>query len=224
MANDDLTGTVVTGEANSPEASSGDIEPQTALALFDELLSFQESFKPEEATQTEKPMSLIDQFLFDLDGGVQGVSLESEEESTQIETDESVRESPAGDAISYIDTAGNLTGGIGHLLTPEEKKKYPEGANIPQEVVNKWFEVDIDEADKDADRFFKTPNPELKAILINMAFNLGLTKLNEFKKMKAALEAEDFKEAAAQMKDSKWFDQVGVRAKRLVARMKALSK
>ena len=59
-------------------------------------------------------------------------------------------------------------------------------------------------------------------IITNMAFNLGWFRLASFKKMFAAIKAKDYKTAAAEMKDSKWFKQVGWRSKRLVARMKGV--
>ena len=48
-----------------------------------------------------------------------------------------------------------------------------------------------------------------------MIFNLGLTKLLNFKKFLAAMEAEDWEEAGKQMLDSRWAKQVGNRADRL---------
>ena len=51
--------------------------------------------------------------------------------------------------------------------------------------------------------------------LINMCFNLGITRLLGFKKMIAALEMGDYQEAANQMLDSKWARQVGGRSGRL---------
>lgn len=56
--------------------------------------------------------------------------------------------------------------------------------------------------------------------LINMCFNLGLTRLMGFKKMLAAIEQEDYQEAAEQMLDSKWARQVGARADRLAKIMR----
>ncbi|MCK5601839.1 lysozyme [Candidatus Pacearchaeota archaeon] len=49
-------------------------------------------------------------------------------------------------------------------------------------------------------------------VLINMCFNLGIVRLGQFKKMRAALEVGDFDEASRQMLDSKWARQVGRRA------------
>lgn len=54
-----------------------------------------------------------------------------------------------------------------------------------------------------------------KSVLIDMTYNMGITKLKKFKKMIAAIEQEDWKEAAAQMKDSAWYKQVGNRSKKL---------
>ena len=54
------------------------------------------------------------------------------------------------------------------------------------------------------------PHNVRKAVL-DLAFNLGRDKLNTFKKMRKALENDDYNTAAAEMKDSKWFDQVKTR-------------
>lgn len=138
-------------------------------------------------------------------------------ESAQIEIDEGrVME-------SYVDTEGHLTGGVGHLLTDAEKALYPEGTPIPKEVVDEWYRIDLEEAEADADKFYKTDDPNLKAILTNMSFNLGSTRLGKFVKLKEALIAGDYEEAAAQMLDSKWAGQVKGRATRLIERMTSLA-
>jgi len=48
-----------------------------------------------------------------------------------------------------------------------------------------------------------------------MAFNLGVPRLLKFKKTIAAIQREDWEEAAEQMLMSKWAIQVGSRAYRL---------
>jgi lysozyme len=45
--------------------------------------------------------------------------------------------------------------------------------------------------------------------MINLCFNLGITKLLTFKKALAAMEQEDFELAAEEFLDSKWAKQVG---------------
>ena len=52
--------------------------------------------------------------------------------------------------------------------------------------------------------------------LIDMAFNLGETRLKKFKKMLAALKEEDFELAAVEAQDSLWFTQVKSRGRKIV--------
>jgi len=59
-----------------------------------------------------------------------------------------------------------------------------------------------------------------KKCIANMAFNIGVNGVLKFKKMIAAIEAKNYELAGEEMKDSKWYVQVGDRAKRLVATMK----
>ena len=56
-------------------------------------------------------------------------------------------------------------------------------------------------------------------ILIDMAFNMGVPRLCKFKKMWAAVEAEDFPTAAKEMLDSRWATQVKGRATKLANAM-----
>lgn len=58
-----------------------------------------------------------------------------------------------------------------------------------------------------------------QAVLISMAFNLGMAGLLRFKKMIAALQALDFQQAAEEMLDSQWATQVGQRAVELSSMM-----
>jgi lysozyme len=48
-----------------------------------------------------------------------------------------------------------------------------------------------------------------------MAFNLGMPRLNKFKKMWSAIEDKDYDHAAVEMLDSRWAEQVKGRATRL---------
>jgi len=57
-------------------------------------------------------------------------------------------------------------------------------------------------------------------VLVDMAFNLGKPRLANFRKMIAAIDAEDWDEAAAQMMDSRWYRQVKTRGDRNVTVMK----
>jgi lysozyme len=56
-------------------------------------------------------------------------------------------------------------------------------------------------------------------VLVDMGFNLGIPTLMKFQNMWAAIEDENWEEAADQMMDSKWARQVGRRAERLCQAM-----
>jgi len=60
-------------------------------------------------------------------------------------------------------------------------------------------------------------------VLLDMAFNLGLAGLLNFKNTLAAIRAGDYQRGATMMLDSKWARQVGQRAERL-SRMMATGK
>ena len=56
-------------------------------------------------------------------------------------------------------------------------------------------------------------SPEgVRLVLTDMAYNLGTKGLLGFRKMLAALKADDFSSAAEELKDSKYFKQTGLRA------------
>lgn len=67
---------------------------------------------------------------------------------------------------------------------------------------------------------FHKLTPTRKDALVNMAFNLGVAGLLKFKKMIAALEADDYNLAAAEMLDSQWAKQVGNRAGELARQIR----
>jgi lysozyme len=77
---------------------------------------------------------------------------------------------------------------------------------------------DITICEEEATRVFKwfadLTDVRQRAI-INMIFNLGLTKLLNFKKFLAAMEAGDYTTAGKEMLDSRWARQVGNRSDRL---------
>lgn len=53
-------------------------------------------------------------------------------------------------------------------------------------------------------------------VLISMAFNLGIDGLRKFRRFLSALEAGDYERAAAEMRNSAWYGQVGERGPKLV--------
>ena len=58
-----------------------------------------------------------------------------------------------------------------------------------------------------------------RAVLVDMAFNLGVPGLLGFRRMLAAVRARDWETAAREMLDSRWAGQVGHRAEELAKMM-----
>lgn len=56
----------------------------------------------------------------------------------------------------------------------------------------------------------------VKRVLIGMAFNMGIYGLLDFHHMLSAFKQNDYREAIRQMKNSKWFTEVGSRGTDLV--------
>ena len=126
----------------------------------------------------------------------------------------------------YLDHLGLKTCGIGHLcLDGEPEFDMPVGTPISDERVNELFDEDVKimvgECEKLYPYFEELPE-EAQQIICNMMFNLGRPRLSKFKMMKRAVDNRDWKEAASQMKSSKWYSQVKNRADRLVNRMERI--
>ena len=126
----------------------------------------------------------------------------------------------------YLDHLGLPTCGIGHLIKEDDPEHGLEvGTKIDEERVNELFETDIketiDECKLIYNDFDDLPE-ESQYIIANMMFNMGRPRLSRFHKMKQAVDNRDWKEAANQMIDSRWYKQVPNRANRLVNRMKGI--
>jgi lysozyme len=124
----------------------------------------------------------------------------------------------------YLDTEGYPTYGVGHLVTKKEMSKYGTvGTSVSYMHIIDTFLEDLDIAIEETYRvipYLEELPEDAQTILVNMCFNLGSARLSKFKKMLAALEQRDFDTAADEMIDSRWYQQVKLRAKELVTRMR----
>ncbi len=141
----------------------------------------------------------------------------------------------------YKCPAGYWTVGVGRNLEgkplrPDEQEYVLGGRGLkPDEVIELLKERgitkdealfllgnDIEDAVADLRNFgwFEDLDPVRKKVVIDMRYNLGPTRFREFRRMIAALAAGDYKAAAAEMTNSKWYYQVGTRARRLVEMMR----
>ena len=107
----------------------------------------------------------------------------------------------------YHDTTGHLTIGYGRNL---------DEIGITQREAEAMLETDLTVAYQDAKSLAGDAWAELssnrKVVLMDMAFNLGKSRLKRFVKMWEALDNKNYDRAAKEMLDSLWATQVGQRA------------
>lgn len=110
----------------------------------------------------------------------------------------------------YKCPAGATTIGYGRNL---------DALGISLEEAEHMLESDCQRAIADARTLF--PNLDSysanrQLALVDMSFNLGLTKLSQFRRMKSAIDIGDWSKAAQCARESKWYGQVGNRSKWVV--------
>ena len=122
----------------------------------------------------------------------------------------------------YLDSLGLPTVGIGHLVQPHEKERFKEGATISRDEIEDLFLIDLNRACAGAEQLIgqmykgdKRLPQAIEHVIVEMVFQLGQNGVSKFRKMWEALSKGDRKEAAAQMKDSRWHSQTPVRCEAL---------
>lgn len=110
----------------------------------------------------------------------------------------------------YKCTAGANTIGYGRNL---------DDGGITQAEADFMLDNDIAKCKSQLEKFtwYTRQPPDVQSALVNMCFNLGITRLLQFKKMIAALEVHKYNIAATEALDSAWAKQVPNRAKEIIA-------
>lgn len=114
----------------------------------------------------------------------------------------------------YLDTVGKQTIGYGRNISD---------VGISKDEAEYMLANDIKRTIKDVRILFTnfdSLSVNRQSVLVNMMFNLGMTKLSQFSNMNNAIKNGDFAAVSAQMLDSKWAKQVGNRAIELAQLMK----
>lgn len=125
----------------------------------------------------------------------------------QLQRDEGLRLTP------YTDSTGHLTIGYGYNLSN----------GIPKFIADALLEYKMNEARDDVARtlpWASTLDQARHDVLVNMAYNLGIGGLLEFRRTLTAIQAGAWEQAAIDMLESKWATQVGDRAERLAKQMR----
>jgi lysozyme len=126
----------------------------------------------------------------------------------ELVIDEGVRLKP------YRCTAGKLTIGIGRNLDDR-------GITMGEATI--LLANDIAVVTQDLDRalpWWTTLSEVRQRVMVNMAFNLGISRLLGFKNTLTLIKIAKYEDAAKEMLDSNWARQVGPRAIRLAKMMR----
>jgi lysozyme len=118
---------------------------------------------------------------------------------------------------AYEDSLGFTTIGVGRLIDARR------GGGLRDSEIDFLLSNDIEE--KTAQVLAAFPwvtklNEPRRAVLINMAFQMGIRGLGGFHRMLGSIEDGQYGEAAAEMLDSTWAKQTPERANRLATQMK----
>lgn len=141
---------------------------------------------------------------------------------SEIAADEGIRSTP------YKDSRGNWTGGIGHNLSAHgiswSQIAQWLKAGIPDEVIKEWFGEDIEAAIQCCDQVFSgygdLPD-EAQRVLANMAFDL-MYQLWDWHDLRRDISASNWKDASADILQSRFAAEDPGRCRRLVARMRTI--
>ena len=106
----------------------------------------------------------------------------------------------------YTDMTGNPTIGYGHNLRAKSITPFAGGVILDDDL--EWFIENLPHKLP----FFNDLDSARQAVLIDMAYNLGMNGLLGFKEMLDAMEAKDFDKAADALQNSAWYSQVHSRA------------
>ena len=135
----------------------------------------------------------------------------------ELRRDEGVRYVP------YLDTARppKRTVGVGHNMDVSPLPadwKFPLSDAQVNQILARDIETTLAKLDK-AMTWWRSLDEVRQRVVANMAFNLGIGGLLGFKNTLAAMQRGSYAVAAAGMKASAWYGQVGARAVRLCAAM-----
>jgi lysozyme len=105
-------------------------------------------------------------------------------------------------------SGGKITGGVGWNFSDRP---------LPQSVIDMLLELAMNDAIANASAlpYWSRLNDARQLVVADLMYNPGPTRFRRFVKFNAAMEAGDFADAADELVDSKWHEQVGRRALKL---------
>lgn len=140
----------------------------------------------------------------------------------QLMRDEGTRRAPDGTHVAYRCPAGALTIGYGHNLDANPIEGLDALSCISEAQAREILTADAAAFAAALDEeipWWRRLNAPRQAVLLNMAFNMGVDGLLKFKNTLRAVREMRWKDARDGMLASKWAGQVGRRASRLAEQM-----
>jgi len=139
--------------------------------------------------------------------------------------------------IVYNDSLGIPTIGVGFNLRRRDASSKIESfglsysdvltgkVSLTDEQIDTLLDADIETAintiAKKLFPDFDTIDSDRQVILVDLAFNMGYSRLSKFKNTIAAINSGNWETAANELKDSIWYNQVGNRGVRNVETIKS---
>ncbi len=133
-----------------------------------------------------------------------------------------------GLSLTPYKDGNSVSVGYGHYMDkPTSRQQFAAvGANydavksgregLTKEQADQLYQMDAQTAADDAKQLvsnFDQQPPVIQKVLVDMAYNLGATKLAQFRPTLNAIQAGNYTAAATRLGNTKWNDQVGQRAK-----------
>lgn len=126
----------------------------------------------------------------------------------------------------YLCSKNVLTFGIGHAIKETDREYgWPVDTEIPAERVAEAFEQDVQTCLKDCRWLhpdFDTLPQDAQITIASLCFQLGLPRYQKFRLHHAAIEAREWREAAAQLRDSNLYRQTTNRTERHARRLESI--
>lgn len=112
------------------------------------------------------------------------------------------------ETFAYTCTSGKITVGVGRNIDSDG------GLGLQQDEIAYILANDIRRSKKELEEFpwFPSLDAVRQDALVDMCFNMGITRLRTFKKAMGAMENQDHQKAADHFFDSRWARQVPSRA------------
>lgn len=163
--------------------------------------------------------------------GATGLAVGASMQAEASQNDEELTKQFEGFKKGWYTINGRKTIGYGfELSNPVVKKLLPRDVvlgrrRLEKDEADKIFSEVYKQAEKDARSFvgnktFNKLSPKRQAVVKDMAYNLGSSRLGKFEKFREALQRGDFNRASQEMKSSKWHSQVKDRAIKLEKMMR----